>query len=554
MPQIVRALIVTDASGGYLGNAAGGAAARFHLGEFVSVLQATAWEGFALQITKAHRGQWNSPGAVPVTAADTGADLIDFDFSAHDLSAYDMILIFAIVSDGQQLIRTGNVLAPGDATPAELAAITAFMQNGGGVFATGDHEDLGAGLCREIPRVRNMRRWYFGNVPVGHNAAPNGTDATRLDTLRSGHDAGYQFDDQSDNVAQEIIPAMHWSRWGRYVRQGYPHPLLCSPAGIVRHLPDHPHEGRCEVPPRLDETVQGIEEYPADSSGAHLAPEVVAEATVIGGHTTDTKPAVNAARFGVIGAWDGHRVDRGRVVVDATWHHFFNINLSGDLGSPTVAKRSGFYAPLAAGQADHYEPIKAYFRNIVYWLVPKQRLVYTLRAAIWEAVYRGPRFEEFPHWRDGGFRKPFEWKLIWEVAQLTKAYFDHARGGCYAWQLLPIVLEPLPRWRRWWEELAPWLDPWHPIGPKQLAALRSGDPRMAAEASILLDAVLGAHTLAAIEAAGLVGAGDEDKLHAVMDEALDRQLEACLAVATKAMSATRSEMVALRKAFEGPPR
>ncbi len=31
--------------------------------------------------------------------------------------------------------------------PAEVAALRIFMDGGGGVFATGDHEDLGAWRC-----------------------------------------------------------------------------------------------------------------------------------------------------------------------------------------------------------------------------------------------------------------------------------------------------------------------------------------------------------------------------------------------------------------------
>jgi hypothetical protein len=550
MTQVVRALIVTDGSGGFHTTAAVGGGAHFHLGEFVSILQGTAWEGFTLAITKAHRGRGNDGVSPPVTAADVNADLIDFDFAAHDLTAYDMILIFAIMPDGTQMIRTGNALVSADATPAELAAITAFMQAGGGVFATGDHESLGAGLCREIPRVRNMRRWYFGNAPVGVPEAPNGGDETRLDTLRSGFDATYQFDDQSDTIPQEIIPAMHYSRWGRYLRVGYPHPLLCSPLGIVRHLPDHPHEGRCEVPAHLDQITLGAEEYPVAAGGARLAPEVVADATVIGGHSTGTKPPVNEARFGVIGAWDGHRVDRGRVVVDATWHHFFNINLTGQVGAP-ANKDQGFYGPRPMGQPDLYPSIQWYFRNIVYWLVPKGRVVYTLREAILVAAHSGPSFEEFPHWREGGYRGPFDWHFVWDVAQITKAYFDRVRGGCYWLQVIDIILYPLPHWKKWWEELAPLFDPWFPKPGKTPRPRPWMDPRLAADAAIVLDAIIGAHTLATLEAAGRVGVKGREKLHAEADALLDKYLHASLAEAAKALAAARREMSPMHKALAG---
>ena len=43
--------------------------------------------------------------------------------------------------------------------PAEVEAIAAWMNAGGGVFATGDHALLGASMCHKIPRVRSMRKW-----------------------------------------------------------------------------------------------------------------------------------------------------------------------------------------------------------------------------------------------------------------------------------------------------------------------------------------------------------------------------------------------------------
>ena len=42
------------------------------------------------------------------------------------------------------------------------------------------------------------------------------------------------------------------------------------------------------------------------------------------------KGVVNTRPFGAIGSYDGHRANVGRVLVDATWHHFFNVNLIGD--------------------------------------------------------------------------------------------------------------------------------------------------------------------------------------------------------------------------------
>ena len=42
---------------------------------------------------------------------------------------------------------------------AEKAAIDGWMDQGGGVFATGDHDYLGATMCQRIARVGAMRKW-----------------------------------------------------------------------------------------------------------------------------------------------------------------------------------------------------------------------------------------------------------------------------------------------------------------------------------------------------------------------------------------------------------
>lgn len=473
MTHIVKALIVTDSvnGGGFL---SGGADRDFHLGEFVNVLNATAWDGFSLQITRAHRR--NAPGVA--------ADIVNFTFSDASLVGFDMVLMFAIERDG----------AVADITDSEVAAIARFMDQGGGVFATGDHEDLGAAMCRKIPRVSSMRRWYWPNPgPNGELVAPIGTPISqsdpawpalkdRHDTLRSGTDSVYDFDDQSDRWGQPIEPT--WYDGGRVFRR-FPHPLLCSPAGVVTRLPDHPHEGICEIPANLTRTVNvggysGLE-YPI-LGGANLAPEVVAYASVIGGHATvnPNKPPTVAKTFGVIGAWDGHRVDRGRVVVDATWHHFFNVNLTGDPGSPNVAKRSGFYAGTQPNP--DYEQIKAYFRNIVYWLIPKDRTTlwfHSLAQSFQRSAYL---FEEVP--RLSATKLDLRWVL--HLAGLADHYFANARGACWRYFLpdIPELYHEFSWWKIVMEQLNPWVgEPWRKRLPIH--------PMLTVDLSVLADVAFG---------------------------------------------------------------
>ena len=362
MTPLVRVLIVTDdggANGGFLQwgeqpmpAAVGVNSREFHLGEFVRVLNDTVWLGFNLEITKAHRSPPGTGGLNEADLkADRGADVVGFRFDqpfmvngqTRTLLDYDMALFFAI-----------NPVNPNTALSAEAEAIARFMENGGGFFATGDHANLGSELCGLIPRVRSMRRWWVSG-PNGEPEAPPPLGPTRHDTTRPGADNISQFEDQSDDVAQEITPQLYSA--GLTIKQGYPanrylpHPLLCSPDGVVKFLPDHMHEGWCEVPGNLAArtfklgaaTVREYPDYnppnpPAGHVPAPLEPEVVATGQVLPGitspaidtHHVGSPDPAQGITFGVIGAWDGHLVGKGRVVVDSTWHHFFNINLTGD--------------------------------------------------------------------------------------------------------------------------------------------------------------------------------------------------------------------------------
>ena len=136
----------------------------------------------------------------------------------------------------------------------------------------------------------------------------------------------------------------------------YPHPLLCSTHGPIDVLPDHMHEGEVIEPWDLSASLafgaKSFVEYPTDVHGYQEKPQIVAWGKVIElrptrarrvPYTGEPDYPANARPFGVVGAYDGHRVGVGRVAVDSTWHHFFDINLIGD---PVAAfpKTQGFRA------------------------------------------------------------------------------------------------------------------------------------------------------------------------------------------------------------------
>lgn len=508
MKPLVRVLLVTDdfggpgnpPFGGYLrwqdqsASAAIGTSSReFHLGEFVKVLEETPWLGFNVELTKAHRSLPGTGGMNEAALkADRGADVVGFRFNqpftvagaTRTLSDYDMALFFSI--------EYGN---PNSALAAEAEAIASFMEAGGGFFATGDHANLGATLCGLIPRVRSMRRWWNSAGPNGEPAAPSPIGATRHDTTRAGADNVTHFEDQSDEFAQPITPALYNA--GFTVKQGYPatkylpHQLLCSPDGQVKWLPDHMHEGWCEVPGQLETrtftlNAANVREYPDYTPDnpppgfvpEPLAPEVVATGQVLPGvtspaldmvHTGGTAPA-QGKTFGVIGAWDGHRVGKGRVVVDATWHHFFDINISGDrylennsLGSQHEQKLHGFFVPDGSGGRipnAHYRMIMWYFRNIIYWLIPADRYQSIWWWSLIEIVKRPQLSEELSGYREARAFETLHLEHYFYFGQLAESYFNQARGHCATYDIHRYLYKPKIPWWEWIQEV---VDVWDPV-------------------------------------------------------------------------------------------
>ncbi|HEX8156388.1 MAG TPA: hypothetical protein VF526_03280 [Solirubrobacteraceae bacterium] len=432
----IKILVVTDnGSGGYSDTSG------FHLGQVLKIVLNDLWPHVSFEFTKAHRQ----------TVAGSGADISNFRFDTQNLTQYDEIWLFGI-----------NGTGPDALSDKELKALTQFMDKGGGLFATGDHENLGQAMAARVPRARVMRRWYFpGAGPNGEPAAPNQSGPGRHDTLVDDPATASPVGDQSDDIPQVIQPRWYtaWTFspiFGKLVR--FPHPVLCGPKGPITHLPDHMHEGHCEVPSDLSKsfTFDGYKttEFPT-LNGHQQSPEVIAWAT----SAADT----NDRQFGVLGAYDGHRSGVGRVVVDATWHHWFNINLTGFLAS--TDPKSPTFDPAVVPE---WEEIKSYYRNVAAWLAPKakQRCM-----------------------RNGG------WLILLknnEVRMTLASSKDRAPSIPYYWQLGVFARDALGRLasqcqHRVWicdlfkmldvEALLP--DPWGPEPPNpiqgQLPAIQSAD-------------------------------------------------------------------------------
>jgi len=203
-----KILMVTDSS---LDFGAGG----FGLSEFVSIITNAGHT-----VATAHRNgsglNLTIPGNFNLTTAATAVT------TAH----YDQIWLFGF--------STTTLSAP------EQATIAQFMQSGGGVFATGDHETIGAGMGANIPRVRTMRNW--STIPMVN---PNRHDTV----LDPGANNVKQFQDQAYAIPQRIYP-MSFSNGGpdNVGSSWSVHPVLRHLSGAVDYLPDHPHESECLAP------------------------------------------------------------------------------------------------------------------------------------------------------------------------------------------------------------------------------------------------------------------------------------------------------------------
>jgi len=206
------------------------------------------------------------------------------------------------------------------------------------------------------------------------------------------------FDNQSDAIPQPIRPRMY-AFGGLFWFYEYPHPLLCGPRGPITVLPDHMHEGEVIEPWDLSASFtfagRTFKEYPTNAQGHQERPQIVAWGTVVpetneateAAHVGDPNNVAIERSFGDIGAYDGHRVAVGRVAVDSTWHHFFDINLIGDPVAP-FPKNEGFKATPDGEKA--LADIEAYYRNTGMWIARHTTQSRLFGAEAWCALHSQP--------------------------------------------------------------------------------------------------------------------------------------------------------------------
>lgn len=509
-PCPVRVLLVTD---GGLDFGSG----DFGLRTFVTTLLTGTFPA-RFRITLAHRStrsgdaMMDDDGRIVRRISD-----FRFDDAGHfSPDDYDQLWMFGIQS------------SPG-ITDAEVRAVAEFMDAGKGVFATGDHAALGKAMGERIPRVRSMRLW--DSTPGVDEVSMSGH--RRNDTNRRGHDVVSTFDDQSDDVPQPITPRWYRTRIGIW-EAVYPHPLLCGPKGAITVMPDHPHEGECVEPADTTQvvTVGGASfvEYPAATDGGPKPePQVIATSTVLAGTTSGGKQATQGHTFGGICAYDGHRASVGRVVTDATWHHFVNINLVGAAGAASP-KDLGFLAT-AAGQA-HLAQIQAYFRNVATWISPASSIRCMNRWWLWDLVWHQRVVEAVATAAHLELRQAHPY-LLWGIGKQARDVLGRRTSSC---QSVRLVLDLV--WQEALPKLIPEIDPWLP------REWREPEPDKVAwfDPSPLLDLALGGAIASVHEAFSGEERPDPDRLEKVLDEVLGRGVELGLEHALETARASMEEL------------
>lgn len=506
-PCRVRVLLVAD---GGLDFSMG----DFGLRTFVETLLATPAYYVRFEITLAHIN--NVPdSSLMVGDARISRNIREFKFddTSHFTPAmYDQVWLFGI--DTSYFGRGAGY--PSDRlSDTELRALSEFMNGGGGLFATGDHGLLGRCLCSAIPRARSMRLWSNTSNNNDLNEVSM-AGARRNDTNRLGHDINSQFNDQSDDVPQTIQPRLYSTHWGIW-RYTYPHPLLCGRNGIIRVFPDHPHEGECVEPTdtaRSDSFAgYNITEYPPGSGGfSRPLPEVIATSNVLSGTTSGGKDPTIAHTFGAACAYDGHRAGVGRVVTDATWHHFVNVNFIGELGLPPTDPKSMGFLATAVGQAN-LEEIKTYQRNIAIWISRSTQITCFRRRIFWGLVWNHRVLEAVLTRPDISIRD-IDLHIVHIVGRHARDVLGYYAGQCQARRLALDLLIPI-----FVNELLWPLDPW--VIPPRRWPIPEPDPVPWINLEIFLDAALGGALVALHEEFDPFGPDRRDR---VTDESLDKAL------------------------------
>jgi len=431
-PCVVNVLLVTD---GGLDFGLG----PFGLSEFITTFQKLEQQSFSnisYKITLGHRlnatpSQLLNPNPFLVNIVNRIPNF-NFDTSVN-LNSFDQIWLFGIDSS----VNLDTV---------EVTKIESYMNGGGGVFATGDHGKLGSALCNQIPRVKDMRYWDHTDSALGGENPINEVSMSgkrRNDTNRpgSGQFLSSYFDNQSDNIPQNIAV--------RTFGAGLPHPLLSistsiRPSGIIDIMPDHPHEGEC-----TQERVFNVIN-PTTGNTQAVSSQIIATSFVLGGSTTAfaSKGQSDPHCFPSISVFDGRIANVGRIVVDSTWHHFVNVNLTG-VGSGLDL------TPQAGLTNSDFDVIQRYYMNIATWMTRKKFMLCWYKW-IWIHLLKNSQLIESSLNNPKLGLKEISLSELCSIGMLAKEILSAAFSPAFAHEFMISMIEPsMP-------ELANHLNIWKP--------------------------------------------------------------------------------------------
>lgn len=269
------------------------------------------WHIGRFSLLRAHLESLHNSSGAPlyhVTARNREVDANGNDAVLHrlDETDFDQLWLFAVdVGDG----LTGD----------DCAGITKFRKQGGGIFSTRDHNDLGSSLCT------------LGGIGAAHYFHSKNPDP---DPTRNSRD---------DQVTTNIdYPNYHSGSNGDYHEiQAVEHDLLRRPDdSLIEYFPAHPHEGGVGAP---------------DNSASVIA-------------TALSK--VSGRPFNLVVAFenseDEHGNHCGRAIAESSFHHLVDYNWNTDAGCPSFLEEppgDGFKR-----NPDALNDIKQYVANGASWL------------------------------------------------------------------------------------------------------------------------------------------------------------------------------------------
>ncbi|HEX7169070.1 MAG TPA: hypothetical protein VF230_18980 [Acidimicrobiales bacterium] len=393
----------------------------FGVGRFVRLLRETTLgcTRFNVDVADRSSGAFADNGAV----APGAARYVGFRFDSQVagqlvLDRYDEAFLFGF-RPGNDAGPDSNITLPGSlpASDDELLRLMQWMNAGGGLFATGDHDYLGASMCSRIPRIGTMRRW------TNAQGVPPINGLTRLDTNQPATvQQAMGFDEIPNEAEEDATPQpLDWVPYRVFdngvFRRRYPHEVLCHPKlGPINVMPDHPHEGYCIERSLIDATATvnfgggAVDEYPAVDGHREL-PQVIAYGSVVPHPPFDhEKGGVNPTTIPMISVYDGRVAGVGRVVTDSTWHHWFDMNING---------------LEAAADKTNWKKVSRYFVNVAKWIAPPGTYV----ARCWWMEILGSHFD-YPGIEEYGTRHDLG------NGRALHSYLSRIHGPCTVLELV----------------------------------------------------------------------------------------------------------------------